>query len=393
MMRYSADFHIHSKYSFNCSNFLTLSNIGRTADLKGIKLLGTGDIFHPEWRKELENGLVARGNGIFYSRDYQFNAGFIPSAEISTVFRRGDRSYKIHLVLMFPDFDSADCFAYILKGLGAKLESNGRPFVKADVRVIAGELNRRKSPFILFPAHIWTPWYSMLGAKSGFDSVEECFGEYTELVDCLETGLSSDEKMNRMCSFLDPYSLVSFSDAHSPERIGRNCTILEDGSSFSSVKKSMRAGTATLIDTWPETGKYYHDGHRKCGVKSVPGRYEGDLCPVCGQTITTGVLNRVMALADRSAEPETGSVKIVPLRELIAISKGVGIKTVKVQKIYDKIIESAGDELSCLLDYSTDLIKEIDERTGRMVEAVRAGRVKTITGFDGEYGRVDMEDF
>ncbi len=388
----SADFHIHSKYSFNCSPALTIDNLGYYAERKGIEILGTGDIFHPLWKKEIQENLKNDGTGLWFSKSGKFRTKFVLSAELSCIYKRDGRTRKVHVVVMFPCWDGADMFGAFLRSSGALLESNGRPFVKKDVRVLAEELIKINSSYVMFPAHIWTPWYSALGEKSGFDSLSHCFGEYLNTISAVETGLSSDEGMNRSCSFMDAFTLLSFSDAHSLDRIGRNCSLIKSPDSFNNIQKALKNGEVVTVDTWPETGKYFYDGHRKCGIKAAPGEYEERICPVCHKPLTRGVLGRVAELADRKTGKNTEkSIKTVPLKDIISAATGKGSDTKSVLNLYDRIVDSAGSELNALLYTDIDVLMEIDENTGRRVSAVRRGDIIAVPGYDGLYGTIEWK--
>ncbi len=318
-MRFAADLHIHSHFSLATSRQLVPEHLDLWARIKGLSLLGTGDFTHPGWLEELKEKLVPAGQGLFRLKpDFKQGAEvppvptlssevrFILSAEISTIYKKNGRVRKVHSVILAPDFASAEKINQALLKLEANLSSDGRPILGLDARNLL-EITLESSPDCLFiPAHIWTPWFSVLGSKSGFDNVKECFDDLTPHIKAVETGLSTDPAMNAICSFLDAFTLLSNSDAHSPEKLGRNANLFDCPLDYYAVKKGLTGENPDsflgTIDLYPQEGKYHYDGHRKCGVRWDPLQTleNQGLCPHCGRPVTIGVMNRVAQLADRT---------------------------------------------------------------------------------------------
>ena len=313
-MEFIADLHIHSKYSRATSRECVLEFLELWGRRKGIDILGTGDFTHPSWRAELKNKLVPAEEGLYILRHDAMPEGFVPSdsrpvrylisGEISSIYKKGDKVRKVHNLILLPSLEAAERLAMRLEIVG-NIHSDGRPILGLDSRDLL-ELTLDCCPDAIFiPAHIWTPHFSLFGAFSGFDSIEECFGDLTPHIRALETGLSSDPPMNRRVSALDNYTLVSNSDAHSPQKLGREATLFETDLSFPAIAKALdlglEAGFRGTIEFFPEEGKYHYDGHRHCGVCLTPAEtleYRGQ-CPVCGKKITIGVQHRVEQLSDR----------------------------------------------------------------------------------------------
>jgi DNA helicase-2/ATP-dependent DNA helicase PcrA len=339
-MRFVADLHIHSHFSISTSRELTPERLEAWARRKGIQVVGTGDATHPGWLSELKESLEPAEEGLYRLRaeaaaaspgaplppEYQGRVlppRFLLSAEVCTIYRRGDRTRKVHHLILLPGLAAAESLQRRLERVGS-LVSDGRPVLGLDAQRLL-EIVLESCPGSCFiPAHIWTPWFSALGDKSGFDSIEECYGELAGEIYAVETGLSSDPPMNWACSFLDRFALVSNSDAHSPEKLGREANLFDtelsypaiiaalktgaiaDGSSSASAGSSTPRGFLGTIEFFPQEGKYHYDGHRKCGVRWEPRQTleKGGLCPVCGKPVTVGVLHRVAQLADRGMDAE-----------------------------------------------------------------------------------------
>src|SRR3984885_3497672 len=314
---FHADLHIHSKFSRACSKDCDIPHLAWWALRKGITVVGTGDFTHPAWSQELAQALVPAEPGLLRLRpeletrlrrespgscDRQVR--FMLSVEISTIYRRDDRTRKVHHLLYAPGFEEAGRITAALSKIG-NLASDGRPILGLDSRDLL-EITLAGGPgCYLVPAHVWTPWFAVLGSKSGFDSVAECYADLADHVFAVETGLSSDPPMNWMCSSLDGYRLVSNSDAHSPPMLGREATTLDTALDYFAMAEALRTGNglAGTLEFYPEEGKYHLDGHRKCGVRLEPAQSArpGGTCPRCGKPLTIGVLNRVTELADRPA--------------------------------------------------------------------------------------------
>jgi uncharacterized protein (TIGR00375 family) len=394
-MRIVADLHLHTGFSRATSPQMDLPHLARWAGVKGIDLLGTGDFTHPQWFDTLRETLHPDGAGI-----YQYEGvRFLVSGELSAVWSQGGRGRRVHLLILVPSLDAAERINRRLARRG-NLAADGRPMLGISA-IALSELIWEESPeAAVIPAHAWTPWYSVFGAKSGFDSLDECFGDHADRIFAIETGLSSDPPMNRRVSALDRLTLVSNSDAHSPGRLGREATIFDlPEVSYPGIVRALKAreGLVGTIEFHPEEGKYHVDGHRACGVSRSPkeAMAEGNRCPVCGKELTIGVLHRVEDLSDRDEEDPTAPRdrywSLIPLEEILAQAMGVGVGSKKVSQAYDAMIERFGDELGILLDCP---IEELERGTpGRVAEGIdkmRAGRVRIVPGYDGVYGKVEI---
>ena len=411
-MRYYADLHVHSKYSRACSRDCDLAHLARGARRKGISLVGTGDFTHPAWWEHLRDTLVPAEPGLFRLRDdldrevlrtlprtCHRPVRFMLQVEISTIYKRGDFTRKVHHICYAPDFDAAARFSANLAKIG-NLKSDGRPILGLDSRDLL-EITLDCGPgAYLVPAHIWTPWFAVLGSKSGFDAVNDCYDDLAEHVFAVETGLSSDPEMNWRVPSLDRFRLVSNSDAHSPPMLGRNATVFDTDLDYHAVRRALRTGAGYVgtVDMFPEEGKYHLDGHRKCGVRFEPAETKARqcLCPECGRPLTVGVLHRVDSLAGRppGERPATAGepLKIVPLPELVGELFGVGPKSKRVQKEVDEIVAALGPELPILLELPLDEVRQAG-RSPLLVEAIerlRTGRVRREAGYDGEYGTIGL---
>ncbi|GAA3152887.1 hypothetical protein GCM10010466_49830 [Planomonospora alba] len=408
-MRFHADLHIHSKYARACSRDSDLEQLSWWARRKGVTLLGTGDFTHPAWYGRLRESLVPAEPGLFRLRDDLERAvdGTLPpvltggplrfmlSVEVATVYRRGGRTRKIHHLVYVPGFDAAEAFNRAA-GRAGDLASDGRPVLAMDSRDLLEAVLACGDGAYLVPAHVWTPWFGVFGSTSGFDTVEECFGDLTGHVFALETGLSSDPAMNRRVSGLDRYRLVSHSDAHSPPRIGRETTVFETDLDYFAVLRALRTGDghAGSVEFFPEGGRYHLDGHRKCGVRLEPHetRERGGRCPVCGRRLTVGVLSRVEELADRpdGAGPDgaAGVRSLVPLPEAVGEVLGVGPGSKKVRLEVDRLTAALGPELAILEDVPVGEIAACSPRLAEAVGRLRRGEVRRDAGYDGEYGTI-----
>ncbi len=295
-MGYAADLHIHSPYAYACSKSLTLENISSWAKAKGVELLASADFTHPTWREELGRKLSPADPGLYAFGGVRFALG----TEVSCVYNQDGTGRRVHLLLLVPDFDTADRVRLALAHSGNKLESDGRPTLKMSARDFVRLVLDINPGCIVIPAHVWTPWYGLFGSKSGFDSLEECFQDMTPQIRAIETGLSSDPAMNWLVPDLADRSIVSFSDAHSPAKLGRELTVFEGELSFQGLAKALTHQHIDFtVEFYPEEGKYHYSGHRKCGVRQSPAETleQGARCPVCGRPLTLGVLHRVSALS------------------------------------------------------------------------------------------------
>ena len=409
-MKTIADLHIHSRFSMATSKEGTPENLDFWARKKGISLIGTGDFTHPVWREELKERLVSEGNGLYRLRDEYVKeesrkfpgegTRFVVSGEISSIYKKNGKTRKVHNVILLPSLEAADAMAQRLEKIG-NIHSDGRPILGLDSHDLLEMMLDVCPEGILIPAHIWTPHFSVLGAKSGFDSVEECFEELTPYVHALETGLSSDPAMNWRISKLDRYQLVSNSDAHSPSKLGREANLLDIDCSYEGLYQAIQTGKGLegTVEFFPEEGKYHFDGHRKCGVSLSPVEAErlGGICPVCGKKLTMGVDHRVEQLADR----EEGFAKkdgkkyesLVPLPEVVAACMGYSTASKKVQGCFEQMMQTLGTEFDILRNVPAEDIKSCaGERIAEGIENVRTGNVKRIPGYDGEYGKIQLFD-
>ncbi len=411
MAPFIADFHIHSRYSRATSPELDLEHLDYWARLKGIKVVGTGDFTHPAWWREITTKLEQTEPGLFrLKREYRLSTNlpaldapdrdprFILTVELSNIYKKGDRVRKIHHVIFAPDMATVERMQTDLRRLGFNIESDGRPILGMDSRDLL-ELCLRASPDIFFvPAHIWTPWFAVLGSKSGFDSVTDCFGDLADHIHAVETGLSSDVPMNSLCRFLDCYTLISNSDAHSPEKLGRNANRFACDLSYPAIITAMKTGDPTqflgTIDFFPQEGKYHYDGHRPCKVclDPVETRRHNGLCPACGKPVTVGVMSRVVELAERADWRERSRrqdfAEIITLKELLGEILSVGPGSKKVGDAYDNILKKSGAELDILLDQPPDALD--NEVLAEGIRRMRAGEVYIQEGYDGEYGRITV---
>ena len=407
-MRFIADLHVHSHYSRATSPDMCPEGIWKWAQLKGINVIGTGDFTHPQWIKELKKKLDPAGNGLFtlkkkYMTDdvpgtCKADVSFILSAEISSIYRKNGQTRKVHSVVLMPDIASAERLSLVLSKIG-NLKSDGRPILGLDAKKLLRITLDVSSEAMLIPAHIWTPHFSVLGAASGFDSLEECYEELTPHIHAVETGLSSDPPMNWRISALDAVTLVSNSDAHSAAKIGREANILDTDIAYAAMMQAIksRKGFLGTIEFFPEQGKYHYDGHRDCGVSMTPKETidNDSLCPECGRKVTVGVMHRVERLADRkegfkrAGAPSFAS--IIPLPEIIAEGLECGVNTKKVNAVYLPLLRRLGNEFKILLDSPLDDIERASSPLIReAVARMREGNVHISPGYDGEFGKVTI---
>ena len=417
-MRYIADLHIHSPFSRATSKSSNLAGLAAWSAIKGIDVIGTGDFTHPGWFRQLRENLQPAEPGFFKLIDKNIpeipeiltaagtararSCRFVLTAEISSIYKKEGRVRKIHNVLFVPDFESAARINSRLANLG-NIESDGRPILGLDARDLLEIVLELAPEGFLVPAHIWTPWFSLFGSKSGFDSIDECFGDLSKYVFALETGLSSDPDMNRLVSALDRFTLISNSDCHSPGKLGREANLFTCGFNYFSMRDALKnpvvGGFQGTIEFFPEEGKYHHDGHRKCSINLTPQetRKIDAICPVCSKPLTIGVMHRVMELADRENPyypPNSPSYySLIPLAEVLSeiFSKGPQTKTVLQE--YGKLIRLFDSEFNLLLNVSVD---EISQRyspvLGEAVKRIRSGKVIRKAGFDGEFGVIKVFD-
>lgn len=388
------DLHIHSRYSRATSSALTPANLSLWAGYKGLSLIGTGDLTHPAWLKELGETLVRRDDGLYSLADQPGGTRFVPTGEVSAIYKHDGQTRKIHLVIIAPDLEAAARFSRTLGSLG-NVESDGRPILGLSARDILEIALNTHEEMAVVPAHIWTPWFSLFGAKSGYDRLEDCFGDLSRHITALETGLSSDPAMNRLVSALDSYALISSSDAHSPDKLGREATILLGEMSWPNLFSALKGGEALggTVEFFPEEGKYHLDGHLGCGPPLTPEetRALGGLCPVCGKPVTVGVLHRVMELADRT-EPGGHCLldhHLIPLAELLGQVFGQGSKSKRVAEAFDRLVHDFGSEYKLLLESS---LTDVEDAAGPLlrlaVDRMRRGEISATGGYDGQFGTV-----
>lgn len=397
-----ADLHIHSPYAFACSKALTLVNLAAWAKRKGIDLLATGDFTHPAWAAELRANLLFGSDGL-----YQYDGvRFVPGTEISCVYREAGRVRRIHILVLMPTLDAAEDFTRRLSQYG-NLSTNGRPTVSLSGRNLLALAVGCHPDAQVIPAHAWTPWYGVYGSRGGFDSLAECFGDLSHLITAVESGLSSDPAMNRAIPELDSRAIVSFSDAHSPGRLGRELTAFSSELSWDGLVEGLRrSAVAFTVEFYPEEGKYHYSGHRSCGVVYGPTEEaaNGVNCPVCGRPLTLGVLHRVSRLASRPIDDhlkpdadgliDSGGLhppfaRLIPLQEVIAGVRGVGVNSRRVMREYDAVVHHVGSELAALLYASdSDLRLLAGETLTQAIMRARAGEVTVAPGYDGVYGTV-----
>ncbi len=421
-MRIIADLHIHSKYSRATSKNLDLPTIGAWARRKGINVVGTGDFTHPAHFADIEELLVPAGRGLFRlktDKDDDSSPMFMLTAEISNIFRQGrqesqggqeKKTRKVHSVVFAPSLKAVREINKTLSKLG-NLSSDGRPTFGFSAAELLKIVLHASPDCMVVPAHAWTPWFSVFGSKSGFDSLEECYGDLTKHIHAIETGLSSNPEMNRLVSGLDGITLISNSDAHSPQKLGREVNVLECDQDYFDItgafKKGDRKKFLYTVEFHPEEGKYHYDGHRACGVLMSPKETarSGGRCPVCTRPVTVGVMNRIDVLADRrtgAGDKKTkgnknthilappGSISLVPLQEIIAEAMGRGVNTKGVQNEYTAITDKA-TEFAVLIDLDEDALRNITtERIATGIMKVRRGELSITPGFDGEFGKVKI---
>lgn len=413
-MNYIADLHIHSPFSRATSPDCSPAGLAAWAQIKGIQVVATGDVTHPGWLSTLKNELVPAEPGLFRLKNEadlpMVVPGVVPSAapvrfllstEISSIYKRHGATRKVHNLLYLPDFASVERLNAKLSGIG-NIESDGRPILGLDSRNLLEILLECSPESFMVPAHIWTPWFSLFGSKSGFDSVEECFGDLSEHIFALETGLSSDPDMNRLISALDGYALISNSDCHSPSKLGREANLFNTDLDFFAMRDALKANRrdrfSGTIEFFPEEGKYHFDGHRDCNVCLDPHetRRLGNRCPVCGKPLTIGVHHRVLELADRPTPQYRDDApsfhSLIPLPELLGELLQVGSASRAVAQLYGRTLARFGSEFNLLLQTGLDELKEFDPLLAEAVGRMREGRVIRKSGYDGEFGVIRVFD-
>ncbi len=390
-----ADLHIHSHYSRATSSQMNVEEISRVAKVKGIDVIGTGDFTHPLWLEELEQHLKPVKYGI-----YEYNGtSFILSSEISCIYSQGNKIRRIHIVFLAPSFEIVKQINKKLNRIG-NLKADGRPILGISALELVKIIKDVSEEVFVIPAHIWTPWFSLFGANSGFDSIEECFGPYMEYIGALETGLSSDPAMNWMLSGLDKFSLVSNSDAHSPANLGREANVLNCEIDYfdiiDAIKNKDKKKFLYTIEFFPQEGKYHYDGHRNCNLCLSPQEAIklNNICPKCNKPLTIGVMHRVVELSDR----EYGFIPdnaipfkhLIPLKEIIqnVYKKKGGSK--EVERTYQYFIKEFGSEFNTLLNIDVSELNRVDPKVADGIALMIKENVDISPGYDGEYGKISI---
>ena len=375
---------------------MDIEHIAEWAKLKGINVMGTGDFTHHLWLEELKANLDDLGNGLLKYRDIYF----LLTTEISSIYSKNGRGYRIHNILFAPSFKTVDKINNALSRWG-NLASDGRPILGIDAAELARIVFDIDQNCLVVPAHIWTPWFSVFGSMSGFDRIEDCFEQQTDNIHCLETGLSSDPAMNWRWSALDRFSLISNCDSHSPTRIGREANIFNCELTYNSItgvlKNKDKSKFLSTVEFFPQEGKYHFDGHRLCEVRFSPAetRAHNNICPKCGRSLTVGVMNRVEQLCDRSEGYTPNNAipykNLIPLEEIIAEAKGVAKSSKAVETEYRMAISKFGTEFEILLRAKKDALeKNLPKRIAEGILRMRGGQIIVQPGYDGEYGRISL---
>ncbi|MBN2016411.1 DNA helicase UvrD [Candidatus Dojkabacteria bacterium] len=412
-MRFYADLHIHSRFSRACSKQLTLSEIYKWCRLKGVSVIATGDYTHPEWLAEIKEQLSENNNGLYeldknlakeidslIPESCKGPVRFLLSTEISLIYKKKDRVRKVHNVILAPRIEVVEKLNKKLAKIG-NLQADGRPILGLDARDLLEIVLETSEECILIPAHIWTPWFSIFGDKSGFDSIKECFEDLSDHIYAIETGLSSDPAMNWMIKELDNITIISNSDAHSPEKIAREANIFDCKLSFTeiidAIKKNDKRFKGTL-EFYPEEGKYHYDGHRSCNVRQDPKETikTQAICPKCKKRLTVGVLNRVFQLAQRKRGEKSPNAKhyfnIIPLKEILSEIMGKGPATKTVNDEYFKILARFGSELGVLQEIPATKLSKHSDILAQAISRMRAGSIDIQPGYDGLYGEISIFD-
>ncbi len=399
-MRIIADLHIHTKYSRATSREMNIDNLSLWARLKGIDIVGTGDFTHPAHFAAIEEKLEPAEPGLLKRKGADERVRFMLTAEVSNIYTQGGRTRKIHTLIFSPSLEAAEKINSTLSRLG-NIHSDGRPIFGFPVKELVKIALDASPDCMVVPAHAWTPWFSIFGSRSGFNSIEECFEDLSRYIYAIETGLSSNPQMNWRLSALDGITLISNSDAHSPSKLGREANVFDCEPDYFDIMRIIKEkdGKRFLftIEFFPEEGKYHYDGHRECEVLFSPGETKraGGVCPVCGGPVTVGVMSRVEELADRPEgfvpQGAIGARHLVPLEEIIAAALGKGVNTVAVKREYRRLVTEAGSEFSLLLDMDPgDIERLTDARIAEGIRRVRSGDIFIRPGYDGEFGKIKI---
>ncbi len=409
-MKIVADFHIHSRFSRATAHDITIKNLSQWMKKKGVNLLGTGDFTHPMWFKELKENLEPAEEGLYRLKgdnDEKNISRFILTTELSCIYSQGGKGRRIHLVVLAPSLEVVQKINIALSWQG-NLQSDGRPILGLSAIELVKLLFSISPDIVIIPAHIWTPWFSLFGSMSGFDTVEECFGEWANKIFAIETGLSSDPQMNWRLSQLDNFSITSNSDSHSVPKIAREANVFNTELSYFKIIEAIKSGIPVnyskdssqflyTIEFYPEEGKYHYDGHRLCNVclSPVEAKKINNICPKCHRPLTIGVMHRVEDLADRPVDYKPSNrppfKKLVPLLEIIAEVMNSTVAAKKVQNEFERLINIFRDEISILTDISIkDIEAESDYKLAEAIKRVRENKLVISPGFDGEYGKVKI---
>ncbi len=399
-MRVVADLHVHSKFAMACSEAINPDSMAFTAVEKGIDVVGTGDVLHPMWLKELRDKLEVDDNGLYKLRASDNPARFVPSVEISTIFEGGDkRIKKIHNCVLLPSLEDAEALSKELAKYGS-MSADGRPQLQMSAAALVDAVMEMDKRAFVFPAHLWTPYFGALGEMSGFDSIKEAYEDREKDIHAYESGLSSDPKMNWRVSALDKYTLISNSDMHSLPNMGRESNVFElEKLTYDSIIGAIKANNVDrfkqTVEYYPEEGKYHYDGHRECHYSVNPEDSEASVCKVCGKKLVIGVLHRVNDLADRpvgyTPKNRIPYVHAVPLIEVISYAKKKTRYTQQVKDIYSTLIESLGNELDILSAVGIDKIAQVaGDDIAQCIENVRNEKITIKPGYSGVFGELDL---
>jgi uncharacterized protein (TIGR00375 family) len=400
-MKLIADFHVHSAFSRATSRDMHLRTMAQWANLKGLQVLGTGDFTHPAYFEEIKNDLEENGRGLLFLKGEKSPAlHFILTSETSHIYTQAGKGRRVHMMIFAPHLRAAEKINLRLDRLG-NIRSDGRPIFGFSAKDLVKLVLDLEPDCLLVPAHAWTPWFSVFGSHSGFDSLEECFEEETAHISAIETGLSSDPAMNWRWSDLDRICLISNSDAHSPAKIGREANLFDCDFSYQAMIQAIQDKDPqrflATIEFFPEEGKYHFDGHRSCGICYSPAQTRGknSLCPVCGKPLVVGVMHRVEELADRPEgfKPDGAipAFHLVPLEEILAEAFETGVQSRRIRKEYLRLVEKGSSEFRILMDLSEEELKSfMEDRLVEGIMRVRRGSVQASPGYDGVYGRIKV---
>ena len=391
-MKIIADFHIHSKYSRAVSSKMNLEELSEQGEIKGINIIGTGDFTHPLWFSELQNKLVIDSSSFYKLKELKNSIRFIITGEVSLIYLKNNKVRKIHLILICPALDIAKKINYKLSE-NYNLKSDGRPILGLDAKEFLKVILDISKDVLVIPAHIMTPWFGLYGSKSGFDSVQECFEDLSDYIYAYETGLSANPSMLLKMKECRDRTLLSNSDAHSLEKIGREANVFDTDFDYNCIIKNIKENKILeTIEFYPEEGKYFNDGHRKCNINFSPEetyKYNG-ICPICGKPLVIGVLSRVNQLSDLKEAPDYKFRSIVPLKEIIAEILNVGSLSKAVSKEYMKLIKEFKSEFNILLYEDVQNIQKVNKMVAFAVKKMRAGDIHITPGYDGEFGKVKI---